>query len=78
MTRQEAAELLIPSFTVHAAGAYWNGAVYGLRAGYGPELLLHCTHLHGTMRSAVKCAERELAWSREIVELAERHRAIAS
>jgi len=27
------------------------------------------------MRSAVKCAERDLAWSREIVELAERHRA---
>jgi len=71
-------EMLIPSFTVHAGGAYWNGAIYGLRAGYGPELLMHCTHLHRTMRRAVTCAERELGWAREIVALAERQRAIAS
>jgi len=78
VTRQERAELLIPSFTAHEGAPGWHAAIYGLRAGYGPELLLHCVHLHPTMRAAVKCAEGELAWGRQIIALAERHRAIAS
>ena len=78
MTRQERAELLIPSFTAHEGAPGWHAAIYGLRAGYGPELLVYCAHLHSTMRAAVKCAELELGWARDIIALAERHRAIAS
>lgn len=70
--------MLLASFTAHGNGIHWRGAIYAMHDGYGPELVLTCTHRHRSMKSAVLCAESELAWARRIVALAERHTAIAS
>ena len=59
---------LIPSFTAHDTN--WRGAIYAMRAGMGPELVLECVHDHHTMRRAVACAERELMWARRVVAIA--------
>jgi hypothetical protein len=40
----------------------------------GPELILECGHDHLSMKRATACAERELAWSRRVVALADERR----
>jgi hypothetical protein len=63
---------LVPSFTAH--GTLWRGAIYAMRAGLGPELLLECVHEHHTMRRATACAERDLAFARRVVAIADERR----
>jgi hypothetical protein len=66
---------LIPSFV--AEGEAWVGAIYAMREGRGPELVMRCAHTHHTMHRASACASAELAFAKRVVELAERHREIA-
>jgi hypothetical protein len=63
------AEPYIASFV--ADGEVWAGAIYAMRPGLGPELVLRCGHNHPTMNRATACAVKQLAWARRISELAE-------
>ena len=67
---------LVPSFVAHPDGHHWCGAIY-VMGDLGPELLLYCRHRHRAMRHAVLCAQDDLRFAANVVELAERHRAIA-
>ena len=69
---------LVASFAPHRNGREWCGAIYVMHIGRGPEAILHCVHLHRSIGEALDCAERELAWSRRIVDLANHYRDIAS
>jgi hypothetical protein len=66
---------LIPSFV--ADGDAWVGAIYAMREGRGPELVMRCAHAHHTMRRASACASAELAFAKRVVELAEHYRDVA-
>lgn len=67
---------LVPSFTASGPedGMAWRGAIYAMRPGLGPELLLECVHLHETMRQATRCAEKDLRFARKVVALADEQR----
>jgi hypothetical protein len=62
----------IPSFTAH--GTAWRGAIYAMRPGLGPELVLECVHEHHTMRRATQCAETDLRFAKQVVALADERR----
>jgi hypothetical protein len=67
------ADWYVASFTAHPAGG-WRGALYVMHPDAGPELILECGHDHLSMKRATACAERELAWSRRVVALADERR----
>jgi hypothetical protein len=69
-------ETYIASF-VPDAGA-WAGAIYAVRDGLGPELVLRCSHRHDSMWPAMDCAAKELKFATRVVGLAERFRDVAS
>ena len=63
---------LIASFV--ADGPDWRGAVYAMRPGLGPELLLECVHRHLTIREATRCAEKDLRFAKQVVAIANEQR----
>lgn len=67
---------LIASFV--RDGEYWAGAIYEMRPGLGPELVLSCSHRHPTMSRATSCATEEVRFARRVVELAEHYRGVPS
>ena len=69
-------EKLIPSFV--ADGEAWAGAIYVLQPGYGPVLVMQCSHRHHSIHRATSCATTEKALASRIVELAKGYRGSAS
>jgi hypothetical protein len=69
---------LVPSFVAdRSAGDHWAGAIYAMRKGLGPELVMQCVHHHRSMHVALDCAESELAWAKRVVAMADQYRDVA-
>ena len=65
-------EKLIPSFVADGDG--WAGAIYSMHQGYGPALVMQCTHRHHSIHRATACATTEKAFASRVVELAKGYR----
>lgn len=64
---------LVASFVATADDRYWNGAIYAMHDGLGPELLSVCGHDHEMIQVALDCAENDLRFARRVVELADQY-----